>query len=121
MVLWWVLYGLGGCFTGSPLLDNANSPIAAWNLYEVCAQRLRHSSARWHGTNCRCLSASAHGSGAGMLGALWGTGASAGSTMAEKARTQAAPTKKHGQRSCPAQPECVARLRFRALDYLDLE
>jgi hypothetical protein len=36
-------------------LDKANSPIAAWNLYEVCAQQLRHSSARRHGTNCRCL------------------------------------------------------------------
>jgi hypothetical protein len=35
MVLWWILYGLGGCFTGSPLLDKANSPIAAWNLYEA--------------------------------------------------------------------------------------
>ena len=41
-----------------------------------------------------------------MLGALWGTGASAGSTMAEKAQTQAAPTKK-AQSNAAAPPECV--------------
>ncbi len=53
-------------------MDNANSPIAAWNLYEVVLSGC--DTAAPAGTALLPVSASAHGSGAGMLGALWGDG-----------------------------------------------